>query len=159
MIVIVFGLPGVGKTYFAKALAKSLCWDYYGTDETRRSMSNEVSYSKEEKLKVYDELLTKISTDSEIIFDGTFSQKEVRDAFFIRGHEQNQTIKFIEISCDELVIKKRLQSKRPDSDADYSIYQLLKKKFQPLEGPYLSLRSDILSLEEMVHKAEQYIFN
>lgn len=158
MIVIVFGLPGVGKSYFARALAKRLGWEYFGTDEIRRKMSNVAIYTKQKKEEVYSELLKKITPNSQIVFDGTFSQKEVRHAFVLRGSELNQSIRFIEINCEEEVIKKRLQTQRPDSDADFEVYQFVKNEFEPMKEPHLILRSDIYSLDQMVDKAYETIF-
>jgi predicted kinase len=158
MIIIVFGLPGVGKSYFAKALAKYLEGDYYGTDEMRRNMKKVPDYTKEKKLEVYNELIKKISSGDPIVFDGTFSLKQVRNDFVSKANRLNQSVFFIEIICDEDVIKNRLQKKRIDSDADFEVYQKMKIEFEAMEEPHLFLRSDIFSLNEMLESAKQYIY-
>jgi predicted kinase len=57
MIVIVTGLPGSGKSYFASRLASMLDADYINSDRIRKNLFTQRTYSEEEKLKVYEEML------------------------------------------------------------------------------------------------------
>ena len=49
MIVIVFGLPGSGKSYFASHLASMINADYINSDKVRRTMFDTRTYQKRKK--------------------------------------------------------------------------------------------------------------
>jgi predicted kinase len=57
MIIIVLGLPGSGKSYFASRFAKLIHADYINSDRIRKSMFPARSYSEREKASVYNEML------------------------------------------------------------------------------------------------------
>ncbi|MDH3708233.1 MAG: hypothetical protein OER04_00005, partial [Cyclobacteriaceae bacterium] len=51
----------------------------------------------------------------------------------------------------------RLQHKRPDSDADYEVYKKIKSEFQTLGKMHLELRTDQLTLTEMIELGIDFI--
>ena len=57
MVVIVFGLPGSGKSYFASRLAKKLEADYISSDQVRKKLFTRPDYSEEGKKQVYKKLV------------------------------------------------------------------------------------------------------
>lgn len=57
MIIIVFGLPGSGKSYFASRLAKMINAGYVSSDKVRKELFKESVYSEQEKRAVYDKML------------------------------------------------------------------------------------------------------
>ena len=76
MIVIVFGLPGSGKSYFASHLASAINAEYLNSDQVRRTMFDRSTYSKKEKLAVYNEMLAQtrqaVSQKKNLVLDATF---------------------------------------------------------------------------------------
>jgi predicted kinase len=60
MIIIVMGLPGSGKSYFAQRLAITINADYISSDRVRKTMMSSRTYSTKEKLLVYDEMLSQM---------------------------------------------------------------------------------------------------
>ena len=57
MIVLVCGLPGVGKTSISHELAKLTRWTVLSTDKIRKELIPNPKYSPEEKRLIYDILM------------------------------------------------------------------------------------------------------
>ena len=76
MIIIIFGLPGSGKSYFASKLAKKLKAKYVSSDVIRNQLFNVKDYTLDEKKKVYSEMIREmkraIQQNANIILDATF---------------------------------------------------------------------------------------
>lgn len=62
MIVIVFGLPGSGKSYFATRLSEKLRAEYVSSDRVRNTMYAYKTYSEKEKPEVYEDMLAMMKT-------------------------------------------------------------------------------------------------
>ena len=85
MIIIVFGLPGSGKSYFASKLAKRLEAKYVSSDVVRKQLFTVRKYTGEEKTKVYDvmnkEMKEAIQQGKDIVLDATFYKGRIRNKF------------------------------------------------------------------------------
>ena len=160
-MLIVFGLPGTGKSYFSKLLATELGYEYISSDETRKKNFANRNYSDTEKTDVYHYMLREISAliqqDRDVIIDGTFYKETIREAFKNLAIENKQQIKFIEITAKENLIKERVELKRQDSDADFSVYIKIKKEFEPLLEEHLILTSEKSNIKEMLAKTNEYL--
>jgi predicted kinase len=160
MIILVFGLPGSGKSFFAARLAKALLADYVNSDRVRKKMFSERSYSKAEKAAVYDAMLVvmerAIKKNENLVLDATFYKNETRQLFIEKAKED---IFFIEVRADEALVKERLKKSRPYSEADIKVYQLIKQQWEPLRLPHLELESTNDNIEAMLKKAIQYLNN
>jgi predicted kinase len=158
MIIIVLGLPGSGKSYFASRFAKLIHTDYVNSDQVRKSMFPATSYAEREKASVYDEMLVRmreaISRHKDLVLDATFYKNDIRQKFI---DEAGGDVVLIEIEAEEEVIMKRLQQKRADSEADFEIYKQLKDLWEPLHGHRLILISSNHNIEEMLHEAVGYL--
>ena len=159
MIIIVFGLPGSGKTYFAKALANTLHATYINSDTIRETFPDPNRFSRVDKNIVYDMMLNKMLTamheGKTVILDATFYKNDFRRRFTSYVREQGD-LHFIQITADESVIKKRL-AHRTNSHADFSIYQLVKADWDPVEFPHLTIQSTDHNINEMISKALEYL--
>ncbi len=158
MIIVVFGLPGSGKSYFASRLAELIDADYVNSDRVRKSMFPVRSYSEEEKTSVYNEMLEltrrAIRQNRNIVLDATFHKDDIRRKFV---DEARGDVVFIEVSADEGVIKERLKQKRVDSEADLEVYKLIKEKWETLQGDRLVLIYSDNNIEDMLHQAVDYL--
>src|SRR5690349_5548442 len=99
MIVIIFGLPGSGKSYFAQRLAQILHAKYINSDTVRKELFITPSYSADEKKLVYNEIkkrMMKEAFQKEIVIDATFSNIETRQDF-IQTAKKFSTVFIIEI--------------------------------------------------------------
>jgi predicted kinase len=160
MIVIVFGLPGSGKSYFAHRLADKLKADYIGSDQLRKSLFTETTYSEREKLLVYSKMLTEIKEhirqDRNLVCDATFYRNDIRKQFIDEAGRQNKII-FIEIQAAEPVIRRRLAQIRADSDADFTVYQKIKAEWEPMQERHLILESADNNISHLLNKTASFL--
>lgn len=160
MIVIVFGLPGSGKSYFASRLAPLVHANYINSDLIRKKMHAMRTYSDREKLSVYDAMLAEmrrsIEQNSNLVLDATFYKQEIRKKFIDEATPAGGIV-FIEVKAEEPVIKERLKQKRPDSEADFEVYKIIEAQWEPFPKPHLTLASGDNNIEEMLLKAREYL--
>ncbi len=160
MIVIVFGLPGSGKSYFASRLAGMLNAQYINSDRIRKEMLKERTYTIKEKLSVYNEMLSRfIEVDRQnknVVLDATFYKNEIRRNF-VNKAGGNKSIRFIEVIADESLIRERLKKAREDSEADFEIYKNIKEEWDPMDEPHLVLKSTNENIDEMLYKTTDYL--
>jgi predicted kinase len=161
MIIIVFGLPGSGKSYFASRLAKRLEAKYVSSDVIRKDLFIHRKYTQEEKMKVYDAMIKEmkkaVQQDENVVLDATFYKESIRDRFNEAAKVFKERIIFIEVRADQRIIIERVSLRREDSDADYSIHLRIKKVFEPLESEHLIVQSTQENIKEMMYKAINYI--
>jgi predicted kinase len=161
MIVIVLGLPGSGKSFFASRLAEMLKAPYISSDKVRIEMKVKGKYTFDDKLLVYDEM--KRQTDQAlkekktIVIDGSFYHHEMRDLFISLAENHQTPIRFIEITANEETIKERLKQPRKESEANFEVYQLIKKQFEPLDMPRLEIQSGYNNIDKMLLDASNYL--
>lgn len=143
MIVIICGLPGVGKTTLAKELAPLLDAVVLSTDRIRKELIPHPTYSKWEKRLVYDVvlLLAKYLHDvgMNCILDATFnremSRREVKDKLALDSSQ----LHIVECICPEDVVLARLRARKCGySDADVSVYRKMKKIYQPVREGHIT---------------------
>ncbi|WP_281541151.1 AAA family ATPase [Maribacter aestuarii] len=160
MVILVCGLPGSGKSYFASRLAETIHAQYFNSDRLRKELFPKRTYSKSETAKVYEILLNKmeaaINTNTDLVLDATFHFKATRKPFISKG---KGSIVFIEIQANEDVIRERLKEDRLFSEADLRVYRLIKEQWEALEQPHLTLQSTNDNIEAMLQKAVHYLKN
>ena len=161
MLVMLMGLPGSGKSYLASRLAAKFSAVYISSDEVRQEVFTEQTYSKEEKRKIYNEMLQRMThalqQHQKVVLDATFYKEDIRRSFLRRATELNQKCWIIEVVADEGLIRQRVSQKRTNSEADFSVYQTLKKEFDPPEQEHLVLQSREDNIEEMLDRATEYL--
>ncbi len=161
MVIIVFGLPGSGKSYFASRLAMHLEAEYVNSDELRMQMISERNYTEAEKRRVYDAMLSRMSDaltgNKPIVLDATFYKESIRRQFEQAAAACHGSIIYIEVTAPEDIIKDRLNIPRAYSEADYDVYLKLKKSAEPLNRDHLVLVSTNNNIVSMLHEAINYI--
>ena len=159
MVLIIFGLPGSGKSYFARALANTLKATYINSDTIRDNFPDPGKYSREEKNIVYDMILNKALTEihegKTVVIDATFYKEDLRRRFITYLREPGM-LHFIEVVADELLIKDRL-SGRQDSHADFAVYKLIKEDWDLAQFPHLTIQSTNGNLNEMIATTLEYL--
>lgn len=158
MIIIVFGLPGSGKSFFASRLAEKLEATYINTDRLRKKLVTASEYDENEKEYIYEQMLERGETLSgeDLVLDGTFYREDIRKRFRQRLGKYGQ-VHFVEIQADEDIIKDRLNQSRPYSDADFGIYQKIKEEWAPPAFDHLILQSTDDNIDEMLSEAIKYL--
>jgi predicted kinase len=160
MIIIVFGLPGSGKSYFAERLAADMGAAYINSDRLRKKMFSSRTYAEQEKEEVYLAMLARMKEamlqKTSIVIDATFHREKIRKRFIAEAGGKGHIL-FIEVRANEDIIRERLSQPRPDSEADYEVYRLIQKQWQPLKSRHLVLESTNSNIEYMLQKTAVYL--
>lgn len=161
MIIMVMGLPGSGKTYFARHLSERLGTPYVGSDQTRKEKHAMGKYSLKDRRNVYEEMLSRmeqhLTSGEPVILDATFYKEDLRLPFAILAKNKGIPLYKLWIEAPIEVIKERVSSRRDDSDADFAVYQKLSADFEPPSMPYLKMMSGQDNLDSMLVEAKQYL--
>jgi predicted kinase len=161
-LLVVFGLPGTGKTTFARALAEQLGQVHLNTDIIRSELGKKGQYDNLTKSAIYGQMLRRareeLQKGNSVILDGTFSREAFRDPFTGLGREFGFPVKWIEIRAGEEVVRERVSATRPYSEADFGVYRKIRGEFEPLKGgEVLTLHSDSGDLPAMLAKAVEFL--
>jgi predicted kinase len=160
MIVVVFGLPGSGKSYFAARLADRIHAVHISSDRVRRILFSARTYSTNEKLSVYDAMLKqmkqKVKQPGNVVLDATFYKNDIRNKF-AKEAKGIDRIFFIEVRAGESLIRERLKRLREDSEADFEVYKKIKIDWEPLTEDHLILQSTNDNIRDMLAKTADYL--
>jgi len=158
--IFIMGLPGTGKTYLANELSKSIAATHISSDAIRKIIKKRGQYQQDDKQEVYREMQKQMEAILEkneaVILDATFYQQKVRDEFQSLAKQFTKDIFWILTTADEAIIKTRVSKKRPDSEADFKVYQLIKNQFEPIQSEYLEIKTDELPLKENIEIVKKY---
>ncbi len=161
MLILISGLPGSGKSFFAEALCKKIGAEYLSSDIIRKRLRLRSQYDERTKQRVYDEMFQRcqqyIDEGRTTVLDATFYKRAVRDLFIQMAEERQVPYLIIQVKADENTIKSRLLRKRTYSEADFEVYKKIRDCFEPFEEDYLELYSDKMTLQEMFEKTIQFI--
>lgn len=161
LIVMVAGLPGSGKSFFAKRLASEIEALYLSSDELRKQIGLRGRYLVGDKLTVYEELCKRaclsIQDQQSVIMDATFYLQSVREKVYDLAEKLSCNLIMIYVHADEKLIKDRLLSDREDSEADFQVYLKIKNQYEPIHREHLKLESTNENIVEMLDKALNYI--
>ncbi len=161
MLIIVMGLPGSGKTFFATALTKEMQALHMNTDGIRKEVFPKPMYSPKEKVVVYETLFDRVCSGllqgKNVIIDATFSKELYRKPYSDFAKDNNIPCHIILIEASKSTIAERLKKERQDSDADFKVYKEIAEEFEEIDTKHLQLQSDVLSLSEMINTALDFI--
>lgn len=154
------GLPGSGKSYLARTLAKQTGMDYFNTDlERKKLFPQHRQYTEAEKKAVYAHLLqlaeTSIQQKNSVIVDGTFYREDLRQPFYQLAQSHSCNLKIVYVKASEEVIRLRTSQPRPDSEANYDVYLKLKTLVETIPLPHLIVDTTSapveMSISEILH--------
>ncbi len=162
MVIVVFGMPGTGKTFFSEKMAEKTGAVHLNTEIIRIKMGKKSVYDEQVKNTIYANMLDQtadyLANGRDVIMDDTFLLQEqrmqIKEIVQNKGHD----IHFIEIFANEKVVEERLKKNRKFSEADLELYRNLKLEYEPFSGEKLELWSDRENVEMMLKKAEEFIY-
>ena len=136
------GLPGVGKSMASAYTAEQLPATRYRSDEIRKELFDEPSYTSAESDATYAELLerarTDLESDTNVVLDATFRSRERRDRAATVADEVGAELAFVHVTCALEVVERRI-AERTDgvSDAEFEQHLQLRESFDPLERDHV----------------------
>ena len=136
------GLPGVGKSMASAYTADRFPATRYRSDEIRKELFSDPSYTTAESDATYAELLERARTDledgSNVVLDATFRSKARRDRAATVAGEVGADATFVHVTCSLEVVEERL-AERTDtiSDAEFEQHLQLRESFDPLEREHV----------------------
>jgi len=135
-IVVVSGLPGTGKTYFARQLTGRLPFVILESDALRKILFPEPTYSAAESGRLFqaihhliEELLSK---GIPITLDATNLAEYRRERLYNIAERRNACLILVRVEAPPVVVKERLQARSArkktgeSSDADWAVYEKLR---------------------------------
>lgn len=148
---VVCGMPASGKTTIAKELAKTLGVKVFRSDvirkelfglqpyERRDVLFEKGIYSKGASSLTYGKLLLlaqeEIEKGCSVILDATYSSRHQRSEVLRLAKDMDTNLMFVECTCSEAVLKKRLirrEATSSVSDARLRHFEQIKARFEPL---------------------------
>lgn len=162
-LVIVMGLPGSGKTYLADRLTRVLSAEHLSSDQIRNEHRQRSKYRPDDKLSVYQWMLEQaesvLAEGQSVVLDATFCRREYRCLAEQLAVQGQYPLYYLVVTADDATIRKRTNHPRSDSEADYAVYQKLRREADPLVQPHLTLDSSRQSIDTMLQTALDYLTN
>jgi len=137
MLVVVCGLPGAGKTTVAGDVVDRLDAVRIRTDVVRKDLFDDPEYSEAETDAVYRTVVDRadaVLDDGEhVVLDGTFRERGFRTPAYAAARDHGVDCAVLKVEADDAVVRERIRKREGDaSDADVSIYEQYRDRFEPV---------------------------
>ena len=168
ILVVLCGLPGTGKTHFAKELTKHTPFCVFESDQIRKTLVSKPKYTRGEHARVFNVchflIEEYLGQGQRVLFDATNLTENFRLPLREISQRQNARLTMVHLTAPKEVVRQRLQERKAEqesdsqpgnySDADWLIYSRLAPYDEPIEGDHLSVDTseDISSTLEAVIK-------
>lgn len=164
MIVIICGLPGVGKSSLSAHLAPLIDAVVLSSDKVRKELIARPTYSKAEVKLIYNliSLIAKYLHNAGLncIIDATFNREKLRKEFKRKLKLPDEQVRIVEcISQENIIIQRLMARKKGYSDADFSVYKRMKKNFQPIREAHITVDTSQLPLDTIARETANRISN
>ncbi|SNR54918.1 AAA family ATPase [Halorubrum vacuolatum] len=140
-LVVVCGLPGVGKSTVAKRIADHVDGTVLRTDVIRKELFTEPTYTETETERVYGELLdrarSRVADGDSVVLDATFADRRFRTGVAEAAATVADRFELVKVECDEAVVRRRIERRDGISDADFDVYLRFKEAFEPLDRDHV----------------------
>lgn len=156
MLVVVCGLPGVGKSTVAELVADRVDGARIRTDVVRKDLLEDPSYSQAERYRVYEALFDRardrLADGEDVVLDGTFRERTLRRRAADLADEQGVAFRLLKVECDEAVVTDRIADREDDpSDADAAVHAQFRETFDPVTMTHTTVDNS----GDLEHTAEQ----
>ncbi|MFC7082359.1 AAA family ATPase [Halorussus caseinilyticus] len=143
-LVVVCGLPGVGKTTVAEDIAERLDARLLRTDVIRKEILSDPDYTEEEARMVYREMFDRAREEVEdggnVVLDGTFKDTRYRNRATVVSESLEADFRLVKVECAEEEVRDRIESREDDeSDADFEIHAMYREQFDPISMDHLTV--------------------
>lgn len=164
MIVIVCGLPGVGKSSLSMRLAPLIDAVVLSSDKVRKELVTKPTYSKDEVRLIYNLILLIAkhlhNAGVNCIIDATFNREKLRKEFKKKLKGPGTHVHIVECICPENVVVQRLKARKKGySDADFSVYKRMKKEFQRIREAHITVDTSQQPLRAIAKEIANQVSN
>jgi len=161
MLLLIAGLPGSGKTTIASAFAALTGARHFNSDALRRELGLMGHYRPEDKEKVYASLVQhareSLKRGETVVVDSSFFKESVREPFRALAAECGVALRWVEVRASEDTLRERLSHPRPDSEADFKVYEQIRDQFEPLPEDRLIIQTDTETPASAAEKIQQFL--
>jgi predicted kinase len=163
-LVMLMGLPGVGKSYVGRLLATRLGAAHVATDHLRSRLFIAPSYAAEENAAVFgiaEALVDELLAEGHIVvLDATHLLARYRAGSERVARARGAALHHVLVTADEAAVRARLEARSHDraaddhSDADVRVYERMRSTaFEPPKDGYLEIRNGPGVAEEVARVA------
>ena len=148
-LVVLMGLPGVGKSHCARLLSERLGAAHVASDELRVRLFVAASYADEENRAVFAaaaELVRALLAEGHrVVLDATNQRARNREGFVAAAAAARAPVVFVRISAPDTEIRTRLIARRvaraahDHSEADETIYERMRDSFEPPAAGFIEI--------------------
>jgi predicted kinase len=143
-LVVVIGLPGVGKTTVAREFADRLDGRLIRTDTVRTDCFPDPDYTPAERRRVYAEVFARARDTLDrgrcVVLDGTFRARTDRERAVELAASTGAVLGVVAVECEAPVVESRIAAREDDaSDADVEVYRQFRQQYDSIRLPHATV--------------------
>jgi len=144
---IVCGEPGIGKSRVASHIAEATDAQRIATDEVRKELFGpDPDYTRGESQATYDAMFERargwLIDGIPVVLDATFMLKKGRERAAALAENFANSFTIVRVRCASSIVENRIEGRDGASDADFSVHQSIRDRFEPLEQQHISIHNE-----------------
>ncbi|MFA5628835.1 MAG: ATP-binding protein [Dehalococcoidales bacterium] len=151
VLVLLCGLPGTGKTYFAQKLIKRVPAVILESDSLRRILTSIPDYSQSESTRLFSAIhfLSQklLKTGHSVIIDATNLIEKQRRHFYDIAASARAKLVIVRIDAPVGIVQNRLKKRKEmsvsRSDADWGVYLEMAESFDKIKRKHYSVDTSV----------------
>ena len=170
VLVVLVGLPGTGKTSFARRLAERFPLHLLESDALRRVLFPKPTYTQEESARlfraIHQIIAVLLERGTPVLLDATNLVEAQREALYRIAEDAGARLALVQLQAPGAMVQKRLARRgvapgsREHSDADWAVYQRMRETREPVQREHYTVDTsrDIGPvLEQVIEELEGWV--